>query len=310
MRIIYFGTPDFAVPSLKALVEAGEDVVAVVSQPDKLKGRGHKLSQPPVKEFALSKGLHIIQPSGIRSDDFCKSLSELKPDVIVVVAYGRIIPPAILKLPPLGCINVHASLLPKYRGAAPIQWSIIKGEKTTGITTMLMDEGLDTGDMLLKEETEIKDDDNALTLSLKLSETGASLLMKTLSGLKDNSIRPVPQTGEPSYAPPLKKEDGRIDWSLPAIEIFNLIRGIYPWPGAYCYLGKERINIIKARAIDNIEKPVSARIEKIAGEEIYVGTGRGILSVLEVKPDGKKKMSATAFMNGRRLKEGASFDAI
>lgn len=310
MRIIYFGTPDFAVPSLKALVEAGEDVVAVISQPDKLKGRGHKLTQPPVKEFAVSKGLHIIQPSGIRSDEFYKSLAELKPDVIVVVAYGRIFPQAILKLPRLGCINVHASLLPEYRGAAPIQRAIIHGEKTTGVTTMLMDEGLDTGDMLLKEEAEIKDEDNALTLSVKLSETGASLLIKTLSGLKDNSIKPVTQTGEPSYAPPLKKEDGRINWSLPAIEIFNMIRGTYPWPGAYCYLGKERINIIKARAIDNIERSVSAKIEKIAGEEIYVGTGRGILSVQELRPDGKKNMSAAAFMHGRRLKEGASFETI
>lgn len=310
MRIIYFGTPDFAVPSLRALVEAGEDVVAVVSQPDKLKGRGHKLSQPPVKEFALSKGIKVIQPSGIRSDDFHKTIEVLKPDVIVVVAYGRILPPAILKLPLLGCINVHASLLPKYRGAAPIQRAIIKGEKTTGVTTMLLDEGLDTGDILLKEEAEIKDEDNALTLSVRLSEAGASLLIKTLSGLKDNSIRPVPQTGEPSYAPPLNKEDGRIDWSLPAIEIFNMIRGTYPWPGAYCYLGKERINIIKARVIDNIEKPVSARIEKIAGEEMHVGTGRGILTIQELKPDGKKNMSATAFINGRRLREGAFFETI
>jgi methionyl-tRNA formyltransferase len=310
MRIIYFGTPDFAVPSLKALVETGEDVAAVVSQPDKLKGRGHKLSQPPVKEFALSKGIHVMQPSGIRSDDFYKSLALLKPDVIVVVAYGRIIPPAILKLPLLGCVNVHASLLPKYRGAAPIQWAIIKGEKTTGITTMLMDEGLDTGDILLKEETDIRDEDDALTLGIKLSETGASLLIKTLSGLKDKSIKPVPQTGEQSYAPPLKKEDGRISWSLSAMEIFNLVRGTYPWPGAYCHLGKERINIIKARAIDNIEKPVTGRIEKIAGDEIHVGTGKGLLSVQELKPEGRKKMSAAAFMHGRRLKEGAFFDAV
>jgi len=219
MRIIFFGTPDFAIPSLNALIESGEDVVYVVTQPDRAKGRGHRLSQPAVKEFALSMGIPVMQPAGIKSPDFYERLLKLKPDVIVVVAYGKIVPLSVLQLPPSGCINVHASLLPKYRGAAPIQWAIIKGETKTGITTMMMDEGLDTGDILLAGKTEIKDEDNALTLGKRLSEMGASLLIKTLEGIKDNSIKPVPQTGGASYAPPLKKDDGRINWSLSSREI-------------------------------------------------------------------------------------------
>ena len=308
MRIIFFGTPDFAVPSLNALIESGEDVIYVVTQPDRVKGRGHKLSQPVVKEFALSRGVPVIQPAGIKSPDFYEWLSGLKPDVIVVVAYGKIIPPGILRLPQSGCINVHASLLPKYRGAAPIQCAIIKGESKTGITTMMMDEGLDTGDVLLTAEIEIKDEDNALTLGRRLSETGASLLIRTLRGIKDNSIKPVPQTGEASYAPPLKKDDGRIQWSRSSREIYNLIRGTYPWPGAYCYLNKERIKIIRAGVVGINGEVMPGKIEKISDEAMYVGTGKGTLSILEVKPEGKKNMPASAFINGRHLKEGMHFD--
>lgn len=309
MRIIFFGTPDFAVPSLNALIESGEDIISVVSQPDRPKGRGHKLSLPPVKESAISKGIPVIQPSGIKSPSFIEELSKLKPDLIIVVAYGKIIPLSILKIPPEGCINVHASLLPKYRGAAPIQWAIINGEFKTGITSMLMDEGLDTGDMLLQEETEIKDDETAYTLSLRLAEIGASLLVRTLNGLKDNSIQAAPQTGKPSYAPLLKKNDGRIDWSLPAKKIFDLIRGTYPWPGAYCYFNKERINIIKARLVNLVDKVTPGRIERVLDDGLYVGTGKGILSVIELKPEARKSMSITAFMHGRHLREGMSFDA-
>lgn len=308
MRVIFFGTPDFAVPSLSALIESGEDVIYVVTQPDREKGRGHKLSQPVVKEFALSRGVPVMQPAGIKSPDFYEWLSGLRPDVIVAVAYGKIIPLPVLKLPATGCINVHASLLPKYRGAAPIQWAIIKGEIKTGITTMMMDEGLDTGDMLLTAETEIKDEDNALTLGKRLSETGASLLIKTLNGIKDNSIKPVPQTGEASYAPPLKKDDGRIQWSMSSREIYNLIRGTYPWPGAYCFFNKERINIIRAGVVGINGEVMPGKIEKISDDGMYVGTGKGILSILEVKPEGKKNMSAPAFINGRHLKEGMHFD--
>jgi len=310
MKIIYFGTPEFAVPSLQALIESGEDVVSVVTQPDKLKGRGHKLSQPPVRELALSSGIRVLQPSGIRTPEFFDEMAGLAPDIIVVVAYGKILPPSLLKLPPLGCVNVHASLLPQYRGAAPIQWALINGDEKTGITTMFMDEGMDTGDILLKEEVKIDEEDNAYTLSCRLSLVGASLLIKTLRGLKDKSIRPVPQSGKPTFAPPLKKENGRINWSLSAREISNLIRGTYPWPGAYCYLNGEKINIIKAGVVANNNKGVVGRIEEITVSGILVSTGEGRLAVSEVKPEGKKIMSASALMNGRRLKEGAAFDTL
>ncbi len=307
MRIIFFGTPDFAVSSLRALLESGEDILSVATQPDRAKGRGHALSGPPVKEFALSKGIPVLQPAGIESPSFLEELKALGPDVIVVVAYGKIIPASILKLPPLGCINVHASLLPKYRGAAPIQRALINGETWTGVTTMLMDEGLDTGDILLQQETEIRDEDMAYSLGIRLSEIGASLLCRTLKGLRDGSIHPRPQTGDPTYAPPLKKEEGKIEWSLPAKKIFDLIRGTYPWPGAYSYLNKERITVIKARVVDS-DGGIAGRIEKVSEEGFSVGTGEGVLSVIEVKPEGKRSMPASAFAHGRNLKRGASFD--
>jgi methionyl-tRNA formyltransferase len=308
MRVIFFGTPDFAVPSLRALLEAGEEVVAVVTQPDRVKGRGHKLSAPPAKEIARSEQIPVLQPAGIRSSEFFGELAALRPDVIAVVAYGKIIPPAILKLPRLGCINVHGSLLPKYRGAAPIQRAIINGERRTGVTTMLMDEGLDTGEILLQEETEITDGDDAQTLGARLSRVGASLLVRTIKDLRDNLIRPIPQEGEASYAPPLKKEEGRIDWSQPARRIFDLVRGTYPWPGAYTSLNGERITIIRARAIPSDSCCSSGMIEK-AGEQLQVCTGTGILSITELKPEGKKAMTAGAFVNGRRLGKGMRFDA-
>lgn len=310
MRIIYFGTPEFAVPSLQALLESGEEVIAVVTQPDKLKGRGRKLSRPPVKELALLKGIPVLQPSGIRTFAFLEEMAKLAPDIIVVVAYGRIIPPALLKLPPLGCVNVHASLLPEYRGAAPIQWALINGEEKTGITTMLMDEGLDTGDILLREEIAVHEEDDAYTLARRLSQVGASLLVKTLKGLKDKILRPVPQIGKVTYAPPLKKETGRINWSLSALGISNLIRGTFPWPGAYCYLHGEKMNIIKAKVANHTIKGIVGRIEQITSSDIYVSTGEGVLAINEVKPEGKKIMTAAAFMHGRHLREGVTFDTL
>lgn len=305
MRIVFFGTPGFAIPSLNALFQAGEEVIGVVTQPDKRKGRGHMPSPPPVKELALNEGIKVLQPANIKDPLFLNELSGMQPEIIVVVAYGKILPAQILKLPPNGCINVHASLLPKYRGAAPIPWAIINGEKKTGITTMLMDEGLDTGDIILQEETEITDSDNAETLSKRLSEIGAYLLIKTIRGIKDGSIKPVPQVGDPSYAPPFKKEDGRINWSKSAREIFNFVRGMYPWPGAYCYLNKERIKITKVKVLEGTGKP--GRIEKVEND-IVVGTGKGLISIIELQPEGKKLMTAKAFIQGRRLKEGTFFD--
>lgn len=310
MRIIFFGTPGFAVPSLRALVESGEEVAAVITQPDRAVGRGRRLTMPPVKEVAREKRIPVIQPSGIRSREFSDELAALRPDAIIVVAYGKIIPPSILGIPPLGCINVHGSLLPKYRGAAPIQWAVIRGERKTGITTMLMDEGLDTGDILLMEETEIRDEDNAETLRERLSHMGAGLLVRTLKGVGDGTVRPSAQTGEPSYAPPLTKEDGRIPWALPAREIFNLVRGTYPWPGAFCFLKGEKIGVLRSRVVDESESSNPGRIAGVSAEDILVGTGKGILALVEVKPEGRKAMSGAALARGRRLEDGEAFDNV
>ncbi len=305
MRIVFFGTPLFAVPSLNALLESQEEVVAVVTQPDKRKGRDRILSPPPLKELALREGISVLQPKSLKDLLFLDELYKLKSEMIVVVAYGKILPPQILELPPHRCINVHASLLPKYRGAAPIQWAIIKGEKKTGITTMLMDQGMDTGDILLQEETEVYDDDNSETLGKRLADIGGSLLIKTIQKVKEGSVRPVPQTGTSSYAPPLKKEDGRINWSNTAVGIFNFVRGMYPWPCAYCYLNGERIKITQAKALDG--HGIAGMVEK-AGEELLVGTGKGLISVIQLQPQGKRLMTAKEFLMGRRLKKGTFLD--
>lgn len=302
MRIVFFGTPFFAVPSLEALIKSGKNVAAVVTQPDKSKGRGHLLSQSPVKEIALSKGIRVLQPLTMRDADFLNALADINPEIIVVVAYGKIIPKHILELPKYNCINVHASLLPKYRGAAPIQWSLINGEDVTGITTILMDEGVDTGDILLQEEIKIDIDDTAETLGRKLSELGAGLLLKTIDGIANNLITPKPQIGEPSYAPIIKKEDGKIDWSKTAVELFNFVRGMYPWPAAYCYLNGERIKLIKVKPADGEGK--SGRIEKARKDELLIGTKKGLLLIKELQPEGKKVMTVSAFLQGRNIKEG------
>lgn len=305
MRIIFFGTPSFAVPPLKALLQSEEEVVAVVTQPDKRKGRDRLSSLPPVKELAVDKGMKVLQPARIKESVFIDELKSMNPEIIVVVAYGKILPSQILRLPQHGCINAHASLLPKYRGAAPVQWAIINGEKKTGITIMLMDEGLDTGDILLQEETEISDEDTAETLSKRLSNIGATLLIKTIKKIKDGSLKPIPQEGSPSYAPPLKKEDGRLNWARTARDIFNFVRGMYPWPSAYCYLNKERIKITRVKALEG--SGIAGRVEK-ADEEIIVGTGGGLISIIELQPESKRLMTAKDFLQGRRLKVGIFFD--
>lgn len=308
MALIFFGTPQFAVPSLKALIDEKEDIALVVTQPDRVKGRGHRVSPPPVKDLALSYGLKVLQPDKIRNEDFYNELRSIVPEFIIVVAYGKILPEEILNMPKFGCINVHASLLPKYRGAAPIQWALINGEKVTGVTTMLMDKGLDTGDILLRSELEIKADDNSETLFKKLSELGAKTLIDTIKGMREGKIKPVPQKGQASYAPPLKKEDGKIDWNRSADELFNFVRGMYPWPSAFCYFNDERIKIIKARAQKTEDRKqktgMPGRIFKASNGQLIVETGNGLLSIEELQPEGKKVMSAKAFLAGRKLKEG------
>ena len=305
MRIVFFGTPAFAVPALTALLHSDEEVIAVVTQPDKRKGRDRLPAASPVKKLALQNNCTVLQPSTLKDPSFHEKISIMKPEIIIVVAYGKILPPGILKLPPRGCINVHASLLPKYRGAAPVQWAIINGERKTGITTMYMDEGLDTGDILLQEETVIEDDATAESLGRRLADLGAALLMKTIQKIKDCSLQRIPQTGTPNYAPPLKKEDGKIPWSKTAVEISNMVRGMYPWPCAYCYLKNERIKITKVRASRGSGMP--GRIEQ-AGEELVIGTGEGFITIIELQPQGKRLMAARDFLRGRRLQEGMFFD--
>lgn len=306
MRIVFFGTPLFAVPSLKVLIQAGEEISAVVTQPDRKKGRGHLLSQSPVKALALKNGINVLQPEKMKDAALLNELSSVKPDLIAVVAYGKILTGEILRLPELGCINVHASLLPKYRGAAPVAWAIINGEKKTGITTMLMDRGLDTGDILLQEELEIRDDDTTETLSLRLSELGASLLLKTISRIKDGSLKPHKQPEEAAYAPIIKKEDGMVNWTKTAAELSNFVRGMHPWPGAYCYLNKEMIKLIGVKAIAG--SGMAGRIEKAHDGEFIAGTGSGLLSIIALQPQNKKVMPAKAFLQGRNIKEGTYFD--
>lgn len=302
--IVFFGTPDFAVPTLKSLIANNENILLVITQPDKPKGRGKNVQPPPVKEIAIKQGLKVLQPEKIKDEKFIETLKKLNPEIAIVVAYGKILPREVLEIPAFGCINLHASLLPKYRGAAPIQWALIKGEKITGVTTMLIDEGLDTGPILLQREVPINDDDNAQSLSEKLAVIGADLVLETVDKMRKGLITPTPQTGQTSYAPPLKKEDGRINWQKSAIEIFNLIRGTYPWPCAYCYFKKERLKIIKAQPLE--EKASPGLIIK-AKDELIIGTGLGTIKILLIQPEGKKIMTAKEFICGRKINEGVDY---
>ncbi len=300
MRLVFLGTPQFAVPTLERIVEAGHNVLAVYTQPDRPKGRGQKPAFSPVKETALRLNLDVRQPERLRRPEVVAELAALAPDAMVVVGYGQIIPQSIIDIPRLGIINVHASLLPKYRGAAPIQWAIARGERTTGVTTMRIDAGLDTGDMLLKWETEIGPEETAPELSARLAFAGADLLVETLAGFEAGTIHPIPQNdAEATYAPILKKEDGVIDWSLSAPEILNRIRGFTPWPGAYTSFRGQTFHIWKARAADPGPEPGS--MEK-RGRALIAGCGHDTaIELQEVQLEGRKRMSAQAFLNGISL---------
>ncbi|MEO8050406.1 MAG: methionyl-tRNA formyltransferase [Acidobacteriota bacterium] len=289
------GTPAFAVLSLERTVESGHEVIAVFTQPDRPKGRGQKDTMSPVKETALRLGLAVHQPERVRRPEVVEELREMTPEAMVVVGYGQIIPKAILDIPPRGIINVHASLLPKYRGAAPIQWAIARGETSTGVTTMRIDEGLDTGDMLLKWETAIGPQENAVELSQRLAVAGADLLVRTLAELA--AIKPQPQDSvQATYAPILKKEDGKIDWQLSAREILNRIRGFEPWPGGYGFLRGQRLQIWSAAVGD--QKFARGALRAV-NRKLYAGCGREeSIELREVQLEGKKRMPAAAFMNG------------
>jgi methionyl-tRNA formyltransferase len=300
MKLVFCGTPMFAVPSLERLAAAGFQIQLVVTQPDRPQGRGMTLTAPPVKQSAVKLGLPVIQPEKIKkNEDFQAQLDALQPDAIIVVGYGRIIPPWMLQLPRYGNINVHASLLPKYRGAAPVQWAIAQGETVSGVTTMLLNEGLDTGDILLQKELPIRPEDTAVTYAPRLAELGADLIVETLRGLEDRAIAPVPQDhAKATLAPILKKEDGLIDFNRTAAEIHNRLRGFQPWPGAYTQFRGKNMKFISARPEDALSNLNPGEL-RVGDEKLFVGCGaRTVLELLQVQPEGKKAMAAREFING------------
>ena len=308
MRIIFMGTPDFSVGTLEALVEAGHEVVLVVTQPDKPKGRGKEMQYTPVKEAALKHGIEVYQPRRIREAECVEKLRQYNADIMVVVAFGQIIPKEILEMVPYGCVNVHASLLPKYRGAAPIQWSIIDGEVVTGVTTMQMDEGLDTGDMLLKTEVPITEEETGESLHDKLAKAGAALCVETLAKLQEGSIIPEKQGESPTaYAKMLDKKLGNIDWTKSAVEIERLVRGLNSWPSAYTYWNKKVVKIWKASVTDENSNEQAGTVVKVEKDGFYVQTGNGLLKVLELQIPGKKRMDAGAFLRGYTIEPGEVF---
>lgn len=315
-RIIFLGTPEFAVPCLQALLDGPDQVVAVVAQPDRPAGRGNKLQSPPTIQLARSRGILTLQAEKVRGAAFREALAAIQPDIMVVVAYGRILTQAVLEIPPHGCINVHASLLPKYRGAGPIQWSILRGETVTGVTTMQMDVGLDTGDMLLTRTLPIERM-SAGQLHDALAPAGAQLLMETLAGLKAGTISPIPQDGsQATLAPMLKKEDGLIDWTRPAQALDYHVRGMFPWPGAYTFVQGKRLGVLEGVVLD----PLSPENGALAGgsfaagtvlqanaKGIVVATGDGLYRIDVIKPDNAKVMPAGAWLNGHPLAVGLTF---
>lgn len=306
MKLVFCGTPQFAVPSLERLVAAGHDVQLVVTQPDRPQGRGMELTAPPVKQSAVRLGLPVTQSEKIKkNEEFQARLTAIRPDAIIVVGYGRIIPGWMLDLPPYGNINVHASLLPKHRGAAPIQWAIANGESVTGVTTMKIDEGLDTGDILLKRQMAIQTDETALTLAPRLAEIGADLLVETLEELKMGILEPVPQDDSlATLAPILKKEDGLVDFSRTATEIHNRLRGFQPWPGAYTQFRGKNLKVVAARVSDTTSSLQPGEL-RVSGDKLFAGCGSGTsLELLQVQPEGKKAISAREFISGYRLAPG------
>lgn len=306
LRTVFMGTPDFAVPCLDMLVEEGYPIAAVVTQPDRPKGRGQKLAYSPVKETALSYNLPVLQPASIKNDNTFEQIAALKPDIIIVVAFGQLLPKKLLDLPPYGCINVHASILPHYRGSAPIHWAIINGETATGITTMYMDVGMDTGDMILKAEIPILPSDTTGSLHDKLKDVGASVLSDTLRQMADGNAPRVSQnSAEATYARMLCRDTERINWHQPATAIHNLVRGLTPWPVAYCKYQNKSLKIWKTRIYD--ESAVCSepgRIIQMTKDGFVVETGKGTVEIQEVQPESKRRMKASDCVCGYCLTVG------
>ena len=304
MKIIFMGTPDFAVPTLKALISSEHTVEAVFTQPDKAVGRKQIITPPPVKTVALENNIPVFQPTTLRDDAVGEQISLLAPDVIVVVAYGKILPEAILNIPKYGCVNGHASLLPRHRGASPIQWSIVCGDKKTGITTMLMEKGLDTGDMLLKAETEIGENETGEELHDRLSEMGASLMLDTLKALVEGSVTPQKQDDSLStYAPIITREMGYIDFTKSAAEIHNLVRGFYSWPAAYFMLDGKRVKVLSSRLAEKTTAAAGTIIKSDNSLVVACGDGYSV-QLTEIQPEGSKRMAASDYLKGHSIEKG------
>jgi methionyl-tRNA formyltransferase len=310
LRIIFLGTPEFAVPTLQALIDSKADqVVAVVCQPDRPAGRGNRLHEPPVKLLAVNHGIAVFQPSSLsKSPETVEKMAALDADVIVMVAFGQILKKAVLNLTKYGVINIHGSLLPAYRGAAPINWAIINGETKTGVTTMITESGVDTGPMLLKEELSIDPDMTSEDLSQAMSLIGAKALIKTLDVLRSSKLEPIPQdASQATLAPMLSKDTGHIRWSKPPQEIHNLVRGLLPWPAAYSVFGDQPLKVLKTRIIDKASLEDQPGIIHIDGDKVYVSCGPDgfeLLELIEVQPANKARMNARSWANGARLKGG------
>ena len=307
-RIIFMGTPDFAVPALHKLLAGPDEIVAVVTQPDRPKGRGKKLSPPPVKVAAELAGIPVLQPTRIRTEEFAEVLKSYRPDLLIVAAYGRILPASILELPRLGCINIHGSLLPRHRGAAPIQWAVIKGDPEAGVTIMQMDAGMDTGDILLPAAIPVSTDETAGSLFARLAELGGSTLMQALDLLRQDKLIRIEQDHSlATAAPPLTKEDGCLDWNLPAAELHCLIRGLDPWPGAYSFAGGQRFRFFSPEIVHKESHQAAGTLILADSQGLLIATGRNCLLVKEIQSEGKKLMTVEAYLCGHPLAPGMLF---
>lgn len=305
LKIVFMGTPRFAVPSLRALESCNCRVELVVTQPDRPRGRGRHLAPPPVKEAAAEMGCRVFQPESVRTEEFYDTLAEIRPDLSVVVAFGHILPKRILEIPAFGSVNLHASLLPAYRGPAPIQWAIINGQTETGVTSMLMDKGMDTGEILMRESVAVLPDDTAGSLHDRLAYTAARVLVQTISGLESGDIRPVPQNhAAATYAPLLAKSDGRIDWSKPAETIERFIRGMSPWPGAFTFMGDNRLRIFRAEVCQATEPRPPGTVICGFDNELRVACGKDALSIQEIQADSGRRMDIARFLQGKPIDPG------
>ena len=306
MRIVFMGTPEFAVPSLQALIDAGYEVVGVVTQPDRPVGRKKTLTPPPVKVLALEHNIPVLQFERIRRPEGREALEALKPDLFVTAAFGQILSQKVLDIPQLGTVNVHASLLPEYRGSAPINWCIVLGEKKAGVTTMMTDIGIDTGDMLLRDEVEIGENETAEELTERLAKLGAGTLIRTLKALEDGTLVRTPQDQEKSsYQPMLTREMGEMDWNKSAQQLHDLVRGLYPWPGAYTTMEGGVLKVWVSRVADMTADAVPGTIVKASAKEgLFVACGQGVLQIVEMQAPGSKRMNARDYLRGKPMQEG------